>query len=129
MNRFVRLGLALLLMGSSTLGFAMGRKAGDGDDIEPVQRGSPANPNTAYNPPSWNYTPKAEQDPTATKHPKTKAGAKKAVADSPAPSTEAFPDYTTPQPTKAAPPLAKDSIEPPLPDETGGNMDKTPSFK
>jgi len=50
-------------------------------------------------------------------------------ADSPAPSTEAFPDYTTPQPTKAAPPLAKDSIEPPLPDETGGNMDKTPSFK
>ena len=41
-----------------------------------------------------------------------------------------FPDYVEPQPpTKAQPPLAKDSIEPPLPDEPGGNLDKQKSFK
>ena len=118
-------GLCLGLAGSA---FALGRKPGDGDDIHPVQKGSPANPNSAYNPPAWSYTAPAEKDPTASKRAKAKT-AQKPVADSPAPAADAFPEYTAPQPAAAAPPLAKDSIEPPLPDEPGGNLDKKPSFK
>jgi hypothetical protein len=120
--------LFLLIVGIAANGFALGRKPGDGDDIHPVQKGSPANPNSAYNPPSWSYTAPAEKDPTASKHAKTKT-AQKPVPDSPAPAADKFPEYTAPQPTASAPPLAKDSIEPPLPDEPGGNLDKKPSFK
>jgi len=121
------LGLGLLFFGSLTV-FGMGRKPGDREDIQPVQRGSPANPNSAYNPPAWSYKPAVEKDPTAGARPKTKT-AQKPVPDSPAPSSEAFPEYTAPQPAAPAPPLAKDSLEGPLPDEPGGNLDKKPSFK
>ena len=106
--------------------FAMGRKAGDGQDIQPVQRGSPANPNSAYNPPAWDYAPRADREPKPDSRAKTnKASSQKPVPDAPAP--DAFPDYTAPQPAKTAPPLAQDSVEPPLPDEPGGDPDKRPS--
>jgi len=110
---------------------AMGKKSGSREDIQPVQRGSPANPNSAYNPPSWSYTPPAGHESAAKKQAKTpaKSESKKAVPDSPAPAAEAYPDYNAPQPSTGAPPLAKDSIEPPLPDEPGGNLDKKPAFK
>jgi hypothetical protein len=122
------LSVALLLVGITAPGFSMGKNSPDRSNIQPAKLGSPANPTSAYSPPSWSYTPPPEKDPTASKHPRTKT-AQKPVADSPAPAADAFPEYTAPQPAASSPPLAKDSIEPPLPDEPGGNLDKKPSFK
>lgn len=109
---------------------AQGRKP-TVQDIKPAQRGSAANPNSAYNPPAWSYQPPANVDKTASAHPKsaTTTNKQKPTPDSPAPSNDAFPDYVEPQqPAKPAPPLAKDSLEPPLPDEPGA-LDKQKSFK
>src|ERR1700760_102796 len=98
MQRLGKTGcLAILLAGCTAFGFAMGRNSPDRTDIQPVQKGSAANPNSAYNPPTWSYKPPVNKDPTATKHAKTKT-AQKPVADSPAPASDAFPEYTTPQP-------------------------------
>jgi hypothetical protein len=123
--------MAALLIGITSVAFGFGRKPGDGQDIQPVQRGSAANPNAAYSAPSWSYTAPQNNDPTASKRTKTKSSAatRKTVPDSPAPASDAFPDYATPQTAKSGQPLSKDSIEPPLPDEPGGNLDKKPSFK
>jgi len=121
----------------SVSGWSMGRKNGDGYDIQPVKKGSAANPNPAFTPPSWGDEPRSiyAEERKPKKAGKSKANAKNTVPDEPdAPkeSPDAFPDYAAPQadasipmvPIKATP---KDSLEPPLPDEPGGDPDKRPS--
>jgi len=130
----IRSILVLTLCILPLTGWAMGRKSGDGYEIEPVKRGSAANPNPAYSAPTWgdDYRPSASRTPSKTS--KAKKGAIANTPDEPdvPKSTDPFPDYAAPQlgatppsqPMKATP---IDSLEPPLPDEPGGDPDQRPS--
>jgi hypothetical protein len=129
----MRLKVLIILLCATGLVFAKGRQPGDGQfEVPDKLQGSAANRNSAYQPPAWDYQPpqrSANDDSKRRDKDVKKTDGTKPVVESPAPNADAFPDYSTPQPTQTAPPLSKDSLEPPLPDEPGGDPDARPSSK
>jgi len=124
--------LSMLALGVSAYG--MGRKSGDGYEIEPVKRGSAANPNPAFSAPDWGDDSRRSVNdaPKPRKSQAAKPTKPHAAPDEPEAPSDQFPDYQTPEAVNAPakqtpPPLSKDSLEPPLPDEPGGDPDKRPS--
>lgn len=134
-HRVVAWSAVVAVLWAATPVLAKGRQPGDGDfEVPKSQRGSAANPNPAYAPPAWDYTPASRQSRPSSdaKNKAPKAGSRPANVPAEAPAPDAFPDYSTPQPAAAPPPppLAPShgSVEPPLPDEPGGDPNKLKNF-